>query len=219
MAGAVAWVAAAALPGDARAASTNLLINGSFELGGPAGTYYPGDVAITGWHITHYGVDLMEFPDWQASDGVRSLDMSANDWGGVRQDLTGLTPGASYRVEFDLAANPDAQMDRALSTTVDNGVYNLFSITDVFDYTNQTPANMGWLTIFHDFVYQGAGNLSLSLVNGASGSPYGPALDNVRLYRIDQTTAVPLPPAAALFATALAGLAAVRLRRRQSGTA
>jgi len=104
-------LAAAILAAPAPAAG-NLLVNGSFELGADPGLFIDlpgGSTAITGWTVGDFHVDYTDSATWNASDGVRSVDL---DGSVVAQPKNGslfqsfaTTPGKEYRVDFDMSGN------------------------------------------------------------------------------------------------------------------
>ena len=96
--------------------STNLLQNGSFELGPDPGFYLPlnpGDTSINNWAVISSsvpgggggGIDYYG-TGWVSSDGSRSLDLNGTPGvGGIYQDFT-TKPGLKYVVSFDMAGHP-----------------------------------------------------------------------------------------------------------------
>ncbi len=159
----------------------NITQNGSFETG-PAGDrfvrLYNGSTALSGWTVvpgqnaTDGSIDYITSL-WQASDGTRSLDLSGKLAGGIMQNLI-TTPGTTYQVQFDIAANPDGPpIEKTLWVSVDNGSQQQgFN----FDATGNSRENMGWSTMYWSFVAQSD---ITALAFKTSISDYGPALDNV----------------------------------------
>jgi len=186
-------------------ANANLVTNGSFEIGtlnNPAtfDTLAAGSTAIADWSVGGAGVDYIG-GYWPASDGSRSLDLSALNAGSVSQSISGLHNGHSYNLSFDIAANPEGgNPGKKLQWS---GIFNgqLFNISN-------NPRVQGWVTIsLVGLVYNAANGNLLTFLSGEH-NPYGPALDNVKL-----VSAVPLPPAALLFVSALGGLGFLARRR------
>src|SRR5690349_7349037 len=96
----------------------SLVINGSFEEG-PAVVRFlnlaTGDTSVRGWIVTGEGVDLVSKEYWRSSDGDRAIDLDGSarsrltppyGQGGIAQTFP-TTPGTRYRVNFDLAGNPN----------------------------------------------------------------------------------------------------------------
>ena len=80
--------------------ATNLIQNGSFE----TATVNPGtdtllnavSTVITGWTVSQGSIDYIGTV-WQASNGVRSLDLSGGNAGRIQQTFN-TTVGGTYRV-------------------------------------------------------------------------------------------------------------------------
>lgn len=172
----VAAAAAALVSSSAHAA---ILINGSFETGvSPPSTNFTtlnaGNTNLTGWTIGAGGIDWIG-TYWQASDGVRSLDMTAINAGSISQTFATII-GQRYLVSFDLAGNPDANGGsrlKSLDVTINgSGLANY-----TFDTTGFTRNNMGWTGKTYSFLATtAASTLTFTSRNGRAS---GPALDNV----------------------------------------
>ena len=198
---------AASLALSAASASAVTIVNGSFETGPNPGVFTTlgnGDTSITGWTVVGLGVDYIG-TYWQASDGVRSLDLNGNDQGGVSQMLTGLTVGQTYNIGFDMAGNPDGGSGVKILVASDGG-----SQSDVFSFVQggNTRASMGWQTMNYQFTATGStANLTFS---SAQNGPYGAALDHVTI------NGVPEPATWALMILGIGGIGGMaRYRRRQ----
>jgi len=89
-------------------ANTNLILNGSFEVGTNPGATIPlsnGSTAITGWEVTRGGIDY-KGTYWVAFDGNRSLDLdNSPGFGGIMQTFA-TNAGQEYLVTFAMAGNP-----------------------------------------------------------------------------------------------------------------
>lgn len=177
-AGVLALIGALLLTGVVLA-QTDLATNGSFEDGVDAPgysftTHYPGSAAITDWNVTSGTVDYI-LSLWQASDGVRSIDLSGGSAGSISQELS-TTPGMIYEVLFDLAGNPDggpAVKELEASAAGDSATYT-------FDTTGQSRGDMGWTT--QSFLFAPDGDSTVLTFLSKTSTAYGPALDNVRVY-------------------------------------
>jgi choice-of-anchor C domain-containing protein len=201
--------------GATSAQASSILINGSFEQGTDPGSFTTlpgGSSGLQGWSIFGAGVDYIG-TYWRASDGQRSLDLSALAAGGIQQNLA-TTVGGKYQVSFDVAGNPGDNNTNPVKTLY----YSVFGVglmneyTTTFDTTHTSTANMGWQTIAFSFI---ATSPTTSLVfSSFTNSAYGPALDNVS---VNAVSPVPLPGALPLFGAGLAGLGAVARRRRKGG--
>lgn len=196
--------AAVLLASSANAAS---VVNGSFEQGTNPGSFTTlgtGSTAITGWTVAAGTVDYIG-NYWQASDGVRSVDLSGGSIGTLAQTLSGLTFAKRYVVSFDVARNPDGGTTPRTGTFVANGQTFGFAYTDA----TSTRANMKWETV--SYIFQATGtSADISFSSDSSGGCcFGPALDNVAI------SAVPEPAAWAMMIGGL-GLIGGAARRRRS---
>ena len=198
-------IAVAALAIMASASQAATIVNGSFEQGSfsTAGfdTLAAGDANITGWTIGGAGVDWIG-SHWQASDGNRSIDLSALSAGSLSQSLTTVI-GKTYNVKFDLAGNPD---DGPFLKQVVVSINDAAAAT--FDFTTgaTSRANMGWVGNSYRFTATSA--TSTLKFTSLAQTPSGPALDNVSI------TAV---PEASTWVMLIAGfgLVGVSARRRR----
>ena len=154
--------------------AANLIQNGSFENGANPGlfqTINAVSTVITGWTVSQGSIDYIGTV-WQASNGVRSLDLSGGNAGRIQQTFN-TTVGKTYRVTFDLAGNPNTsptikQMRISAAGSSDN-----FS----FDITGKSTTNMGWLSKSWDFTANST-TTTLEFIS-LTNSFDGPALDNV----------------------------------------
>jgi choice-of-anchor C domain-containing protein len=193
------------------AAGAASVVNGSFEL--PVfdstrfDTYAIGSTSLVGWDISGANLDHIGKNFWQASDGVNSVDLNGSQGAStISQMLSGLVVGQTYKVLFDMAANPDNPSgDNTPVKTMQVSV-GADSASYSFDKTGKTRDNMGWEANSFTFV-AGATDSLLSFASTSAGRFYGPALDNVRL------SAVPLPAGGLLLIGALGGLAFLRRRK------
>ena len=82
------------------------LDNGSFEqpdVGG--GSAFFSGTEIPGWTVISGNVDIVGTNHWAAADGIQTLDLAGNTPGAIEQNVTDLTPEATYEVVFDYAIN------------------------------------------------------------------------------------------------------------------
>jgi choice-of-anchor C domain-containing protein len=172
------------------------LVNGSFE--GSAysgGSFYPlfgGSTAIPGWIVGDFGlggphgVDLIT-NYWDASDGVDSVDLSGYAAGSISQTFP-TVPGVTYKVTFDMSANPDGG-PRVYSMSVDatgNAAATYTYDTGAKGNSSNFYApngDMKWETMTYSFT---ATSASTTLTFSDITPPiipywFGPGLDNVRL--------------------------------------
>ena len=178
-------IAAAVIGLMATASQAVTIVNGSFENGtftaAPFDTLAGGDSSITGWTIGDAGVDWIG-SYWQASDGNRSLDLSAVSGGSVSQAIT-TEIGKTYRVSFDLAGNPDGgPYPKQLLVTVDGvdpGNYSFLT-------GSTSRLNMGWVGKTYRFT--ATSTSSLLKFTSLANTPSGPALDNVSISAVPEAS-------------------------------
>ena len=180
-------------------AEASLISNGSFE----SATIDPGafilvgvgSTAIDNWTVIQADIDYIG-TGWDASDGLRSIDLGGGIGaaGGIEQTFL-TTPGASYLVSFDLAGNWGGVPTIKTVTVAADGQSADFT----FDVTGKSAMNMGWINVLWKFT---ADDNSATLQFLTSDTNYGPAIDNVSV----NIEAVPIPPAVWLFGSGLLGL-------------
>ena len=166
-----------------------IVSNGSFEMGVNPGAFRTlgvGSPDVTGWTVTSGTVDYIG-SYWQASDGVRSIDMSGGSIGTISQTLA-LTSGTRYTLTFDLSANPDGGLGlNPYDVQVD--LTGIGSSTFSYSLTGANSAsNMLWSGKSLTFTAaSGATTLSFtSLQNKACC--WGPALDNVSVSAVPEAS-------------------------------
>jgi choice-of-anchor C domain-containing protein len=156
--------------------------NGSFESGVDPGaftTLSSGSTNITGWTVASGDVDYIG-TYWQASNGSRSIDLNGLGPGSIGTLLT-TVPGATYRVRFDMAGNPDGGPTvKTLNADV-AGVTVPFS----FDGTGATKSNMMWRSMSFTFVATGTTS-TLRFISTIASGGFGPAIDNVSVEQISE---------------------------------
>ena len=192
------------------AANAVTITNGSFESGAFSANAFDslnnGDASITGWSIGGNGVDWIG-SHWQASNGNRSIDLSAMSAGSLSQSIATVV-GRDYAVTFDLAGNPDgAPFLKQLVVDVNAGQSSTFNFTTG---ATSRPA-MGW--IGQSYRFTATSTTSVLTFTSLSNTPSGPALDNVAIGAV---------PEASTWAMLIAGfgmVGAASRRRRSAITA
>jgi len=139
------------------------------------GTFFAPYAGITGWTVTAGSVDIIFLPGWSASDGERSIDLDGLSAGTIAQTFD-TTPGKTYEVDFDLAANFYAGLKIKHVLVTAPGFSQAYS----FDSTGATALDMKWQTHTFEFVATGSSS-TLSFADTDPTSAFGPALDNVKV--------------------------------------
>ena len=190
-------------------ANAAIVTNGSFELGTNPGAFTTVNAingsAITGWTVSGGSVDYIG-TYWNASNGVRSIDLSGNNPGTISQTLTGLHNNGRYLLTFDLAGNTDgAPTIKTVNVSAGTG-----SQSFTFDTSGHNRSSLGWTTQTLSFFATGT-TATLTFASPLNESPgfYGPALDNV------QVSAVPEPSTWAMMLVGFMGLAFLSRRKVQ----
>ncbi len=162
----------------------NILINGSFEEGGPAGYYKTlrkGD-KIPGWTVFKASVDITGNNYFKCQDGQNSIDLNGTPgFGGIQQRFF-TEKGKKYLLSFYLAGNPEGGPKiKKLLVSFGDQTREL-----EFDITGKSRENMGWE--YHEFVFKAKDRATILKFesNHKSGpTNWGPAIDNVKLVPYD----------------------------------
>ena len=200
-----ACLALALIVPSAQASTVNLVANGQFENGthggGPYVTLPTGSNAMSDWTVSAGTVDWIgTYWDGSGPGADKSVDLSGNSLGAISQTITGLVANQVYQLSFDLARNKDLGSVQTMIASL--GGFTSATMTATTDAPN-------WTSFVMTFLWTGPASSVLTLSATTSvGCCYGPAIDNVAL------SAVPVPPAAILFLSGLAGLTALGRRRR-----
>ena len=202
-------------PGAAMA-TPNLVTDGEFTAGAPAGsftTYFSGNLIDGVWLVTgsgsgpygNAGVDLIGNYWSGPPGGGTSVDLDGDAPGGLEQNLT-LTTGKTYDLSFYLSGNPDGYpVTKSVTVSVGDLIHTYtYTLSGANSHTNMdyTIENVA-------FVANGNENLTFTS-NDTDGSPYGPVIGDVSV----TAAAVPEPFTLSLFGAGLAGAAALRRRRK-----
>ena len=134
-------------------------------------------------------------PYWQSADGDQaSIDLNGPGPGSITTSLStlsGWTSGATYRVSFSLAANPDNTLSPQSCVRATTATHQQDYCFNVLNTDGQgTPAssaNMGWQR--HTFEFTGAPTDHLTFTSlDAPGDAWGPALDHITVEKLVPTT-------------------------------
>ena len=153
----VALAAAAMTAATPALASTNIVLNGSFESGISPGSFTTVNAidttSITDWNVSVGSVDYIG-SYWQAQDGERSIDLAGNSNGTLMQTLATVV-GQVYNLSFYVARNPDGGVDPRTGFVTYNGVPTLFTYLN----TGSTKTNMEWQLVSYLFTATTAATL------------------------------------------------------------
>jgi len=187
----------------AHASSINLVSNGSFEAPALSNGSWSILPSIDGWTAAGMpdgGVEVRRQAAGLAQDGVQfvELDTRHNSW--IKQTVT-TTIGQEYTLSFWYSP----RIDRDVAD--DNRINALVNGVQVVSLAGTTGNAHNWQRTAHIFIANTASTTLKFAAAGPSNS-FGGSLDNVSL------VATPLPGAALLFATALAGFLGFSSRRK-----
>ena len=160
----------------------NIVENGDFETPGGVTQWvalYQSPVDFQ-WRIVEgTSVDLVG-PPWQAASGLQFVDLDGNfpGSGGLFQDIP-TRPGATYRVRFAMAGNPQWQEIGADPIkTMDVYWDGTLLASPEADVTGHTISNMGWQ--YYEFEAMASSSATRLLFISTMGySATGPTLDDV----------------------------------------
>lgn len=185
---------------------------GSFELGVHSGGGFdslaPGSTTITGWTVggPGDGIDWLNEPSFNASDGVRSIDLQTGTASSISTIISTVI-GQTYQLTFDSAAVDPLQQSGTVSagSLISQAFVPAYSASGTFS-----------TQVYEAFVFEfDAIGTSTTLTFAAdatccAGATYGPVIDNVSIV---EATAVPGPNALLIFGLGLAGLGFARRKR------
>jgi WD40 repeat protein len=184
--------------------SDNLVINGSFEQrteGEPSSDceiLVPGSETLVGWQCTlvypfgprdidpvYRPVEWIGDRRWRASHGQQCLDLD----GKIGQELP-TTPGAAYRVRFDMAGNPESGPRRQhLRVTIDEHSFDF-----EFDSRGTSTQYLGWKTKEISFIAKGDKTILAFTNVKPNKESAGVALDHVVVQQLDRADRRPGEP-------------------------
>jgi choice-of-anchor C domain-containing protein len=188
------------------ARGNNLVTNGSFEspfVDGQFAVYHGVDAtSLTGWVVDQANTSIDHISGlWVDAEGSQSIDMNGTEAGSIYQDLA-TSAAQQYTIRFALAGNPFGYENKRLEVLWDGA-----QIADVtFVQAGYGTPNMGWT--FHEFVATAGDNSTRLTFNSLSGamqgaegvySWYGPAIDDVSVTPIPESTMAMFALARSLF--------------------
>jgi len=195
----LAAVAAIMVSAEPASAAINLIRNGSFELAtiNPANASLqvtgPNTTSVTNWAVGG-GSQFNYFGTaYDATAGIRSIDLSGISGGSIFQNITGLTVGKAYSISFALSNRPGAVKPGAVRVSTSGGTSTLFTFTG----DPVTGGDMGWQRYAYRFIAKTANTrVAFNNANYHANRPYSAVIDNVIMTEI-----VPEPQTWALFVT------------------
>jgi choice-of-anchor C domain-containing protein len=159
--------------------TTSQILNGSFEDGQQdPGMFWiilhsPSNL-MDNWLVSFGAVDYIG-GWWQASDGVRSVDMNGPDTGEISQTVA-TVPGLTYAVAFDMSGNADGPpIVKLMTVTADGGQAQTYSYDTAL--AGNTRADMRWETKRYSFT--AVDESTVLTFRSDVGGLFGPTLDNV----------------------------------------
>jgi choice-of-anchor C domain-containing protein len=157
------------------------ITNGSFEDGVPIDNgFVTVSSGIDGWMVTSENVDYIG-DYWQASDGLRSVDLNGSFvQSGVAQ-IINTTPAYTYQVTFDMSGNPDNGLGVKTMSVYGGG----FTTTYTYEVTAlNSRTDMRWEPRTFTFTAQAVHTTLRFMSDMATPEAYGPVIDNVRITNI-----------------------------------
>jgi len=157
--------------------------NGSFENGINPGiftTVSAGSNNITDWRVDFGNVDYIG-SYWQASEGVRSIDLNGLRRGRISQRL-GTVAGWTYKVTFDMSGNPDGGPAQKIMSVSINGSSSQYYFYDT-SLTENTKDDMKWMS--NTYYFTATSIRTVLAFDSEIEGLYGPALDNVTIAPIN----------------------------------
>lgn len=161
---------------------TNLIQNGSFEIGSEPGALTVCGVGATNiahWRITDGTIDYIG-SYWSASHGKRSVDLDGTPGPGAIAQSFATTPGQEYIVAFDLSGNSEGAPPVKRLEVSAAGQSMAFS----FDTRGNSANAMGWQRQTWRFRANATQTTLEFRSLGAAGSSYGPVIDNVSVVAV-----------------------------------
>lgn len=203
--------------------AANLVVNGDFEAPDTEGkiiTTLAGN-ELPGWTIDAGGdIQLISSAYWQTAGGVQSIDMAGTTPANIRQTLNTI-PGENYELTFWIAGNPDGNAknmgyeQKELVIAWDGAE---LSPAHPFDTTGKTRNDMGWTKVTVPNLRATSPTTELVFITALPSGPYGIALDEVSVERIDpEIFPAPEFPGTGMPAVLIAGLFVIVLLVRKTG--
>jgi choice-of-anchor C domain-containing protein len=211
--------------GASTMAHANLVTNGGFEDGSPQPaiggftTLNAGSGALSGWTIDGGSIDWIN-GYWQAAAGTHSIDLDGLARGAVSQVIN-TTIGATYKLSFSYAGNPDHGgyvHDMLVDIRGDGDASGIYSSSFNFDTTGRTHIDMGW-TASGDVIFVADSTTTRLSFESLSTNAccWGVALDDIVVEQVGgpggaENAPVSAPAGLPLLIGAIGGLAYLRRR-------
>ncbi len=176
-------------------ASSNLVVNGSFEANAQPANSWSIYSNLTGWTGTSHGIELRNHVSGSAQDGVNFVELDTTQNSAMSQNITFAHAGR-YLLSFWYAARPDNGSRNHNTNMLEWDLGNSFSGTVLSNWA--APGATNWQHFTTQFNVQSAVTQALVFKAVGQSDSYGGSIDNVSI-----TSAVPEPES---FAMLLAGL-------------
>ena len=194
-----AAIALASLP-TAALASTNLLVNGSFEDDVIGAGSYATFGSLVGWNGGAEGIELRNNVVGTAQNGVNFVELDVDNNSSMFQTIHTVA-GQLYNLSFYFAPRVDIKSD---SNLID--VY--WGSDHLAGVTGDGFATTTWQKFSFNMLGTG-GDVTLTFAAGGKSDSFGGSLDNVSV------TAVPEPETYAMLLAGLGMMGAMVRRRKQ----
>lgn len=194
-----AAIALASLP-TAALASTNLLLNGSFEDNVIGAGNYATFGSLIGWTGGAYGIELRNNVVGTAQSGVNFVELDSTENSSMFQTIHTVA-GQLYNLSFYFAPRVDVATDS-------NAIDVFWGSNHLTGISGDGFASTTWQKFTFSVLGTG-GDVNLTFAAGGKSDSYGGSLDNVSV------TAVPEPETYAMLLAGLGMMGAMVRRRKQ----
>ena len=161
----------------------NHLVNGSFEMKVDSEDSNPhlfGE-QLPGWLIVRENIDLIAIDDYGTPEGTWVIDLGGHGPGGIAQTITGLVPGAEYRLSMLIARHRWWDHQDPLTGEIFLNDQKVLSLS-----RNQQQKAPRWEKVIYDFEAPSDGIVRLSLYSTAYKVGGGILYDDIRIEKISE---------------------------------
>jgi len=184
----------------AHAASTNMVVNGSFEATTQGNKSWNNYASLPGWTSGNLGIELRNNAVGTASDGSNFVELDTTGNSFMSQIINHTSSVGSYFLTFDYQNRSSTAFDT-------NGLSWQFG-----NVTGVAPSfkDYAWHT-FNAKVVGLSGSTELKFSAAGTSDSLGSSIDNVSVTKV-----VPIPGAVWMFGSGLVGLVAAQRRKSNS---